>query len=286
MCRVSTPQDRVVKDSNECPQREMETHRLLQQNGCHRHVMMLIDSFETDLFFCVALEYMSHGDLMHAMLGEKPSDVVARALQNPRKILWQLALALQFMHAQGWAHLDVSMENAMFTGLGDIKLCDFGMAHHLPLNTPPYLPLMAVAKTPYRAPELQSQHQVFHAFKSDVFSFGCIAYMLLTRLRPFKEATRADLNFSKRIDRCDYSDLAMLSDADVGFLKTMLRWEPQRCLIADVLQHPWFQPAVPRSLRLPASAAVESKKEQPVDATTTESVSPKLIRTVTERKEQ
>jgi serine/threonine-protein kinase len=112
-------------------------------------------------------------------------------------ILLQMALALEHVHESGFMHLDYKPENLLLTRNGEIRLVDFD------LSLPRYeksQKLGAYGGTPaYMAPEVLSQKPVDH--RADIFSFGVLAYELLTRKRPFvgesaEEVVRKQLDFS------------------------------------------------------------------------------------------
>jgi serine/threonine protein kinase len=71
----------------------------------------------------IVMEFVRGGELFDrvqaAGLGGLPADF-------SRHLFRQLLAALAFMHARGYCHLDVSLENALVTEDDDLKLFDFG----------------------------------------------------------------------------------------------------------------------------------------------------------------
>ena len=85
-------------------------------------------------------------------------------------------------------HLDIKPDNIMLTASQKVKVCDFGVAHQLPLAESPIVeaPRWIFAGTPaYMAPEvIESNH--FDA-RADIFLAE-----RATRMRPFKFAEVID----------------------------------------------------------------------------------------------
>ncbi len=108
----------------------------------------------------------------------------------------QIAAALAFAHERGVIHRDLKTANIRLTPDGRVKVLDFGLAKlvrtapageqtpaHL-LPTDPATAFGMVLGTPqYMSPE-QAQGKEVDA-RSDLFSFGCVLYELLTGRNPF-----------------------------------------------------------------------------------------------------
>ena len=104
----------------------------------------------------------------------------------------QIAAGLAAAHAKGISHRDVKPDNLFLTKDGRVKILDFGLAKVTtpqPGDSTTAGTIMGTAA--YMSPEQARGQDVDQ--RSDIFSFGCVLYEMLTGARAFKGDTSADL---------------------------------------------------------------------------------------------
>jgi serine/threonine protein kinase len=111
----------------------------------------------------------------------------------------QIAAGLAAAHAKGITHRDIKPDNLFITRDGRVKILDFGIAKLTGAQVSGQTATMALntsagtvmGTAAYMSPE-QARGQAVDQ-RSDIFSFGCVLYEMLTGARPFHGDTAADL---------------------------------------------------------------------------------------------
>ena len=123
-----------------------------------------------------------HDELWASMLTKKQFTE-----KDAAYILWQMLSALIYLHNQGVVHRNIRPSNILVKedGKWDIKLIDFDFAKVLPSGENFYLKQSGVDQAPpyYDAPEI---FRGAYDEKCDLWSAGCILYILLSGQPPFQ----------------------------------------------------------------------------------------------------
>ncbi|MCR9117910.1 MAG: serine/threonine protein kinase [bacterium] len=112
-----------------------------------------------------------------------------------REVLDQCADGLSHLHQKGWIHCDVKPDNFLINDDGKIKLIDFSIAQK-PKSALASMFSFSFNSTiagtrSYMSPE-QIRKQNLTA-RSDIYSFGCMVFELLTNKMPFTGSSSDDL---------------------------------------------------------------------------------------------
>ncbi|WP_020207865.1 serine/threonine-protein kinase [Gilvimarinus chinensis] len=121
------------------------------------------------------MEYIDGVDLARKLREEATS--MAQRLQW----LYQIMAGLACAHASGILHRDLKPENILVSRNGNAKLTDFGIAREQQQNTE--LTQAVIGSYAYMSPEQIADEPL--DFKSDLFSFGIVAYSVLLEQHPF-----------------------------------------------------------------------------------------------------
>jgi serine/threonine-protein kinase len=192
---IKTLPDEFSRDSERVARFQREAEALAALNHPNiAHVYGLEESANTR---CIVMELVEGETLQQRLTrGAVP---VEEALQ----IAKQIAEALEAAHERGIIHRDLKPGNIMLTADGKVKVLDFGLAKALQEQQPSNLSnsptMLSAASMPglilgtaaYMSPEQARGQNADH--RSDVFSFGCVLYEMLTGLQAFKGEDVSDL---------------------------------------------------------------------------------------------
>ena len=147
------------------------------------------------------------------------------------------------------------MDNLLLDEDGIVKLCDFGVSHHL--KNPTDLISEQVGTPAYMSPEVL-QSKAFCGKKADVWSLGVCLFAILFGQVPFRASTLQELSLA--IISTPFSFPNDPAEPEVSqevrhLIKMMLCKDPEkRVSIEEVLRHRWLSDC-------PKRMAIFSNKE-------------------------
>jgi DNA-binding response OmpR family regulator len=160
----------------------------------HPSILAIFD-VGTDRGLTYLVTELLHGETLRDRIRSAPLDIPLAI-----EIGIAIAGALSTAHAKGIVHRDVKPSNVFLTTDGGIRVLDFGLAQlprpseetdaegsTITLSTSPGAILGTVG---YMAPEQVRGHAT--DARSDVFSFGCVLYEMVSGRGPFERETAAD----------------------------------------------------------------------------------------------
>ena len=185
----------------------------------------------------------THFLVMELIEGETLADRMVRGripIDDALGIAHQIAEALEAAHEKGIVHRDLKPANVKIAPDDTVKVLDFGLAKALE-NAPATTtlansPTLSVAATQagvilgtaaYMSPEQAKGFPV--DARSDIFSFGCVLYEMLTGKQPFHGETAAEVMASVLVRDTDWSALpANLNPRVTELLRRCLEKNPKR----------------------------------------------------------
>ena len=159
--------------------REVELHQRCRQ--CP-NIVRFKEKFQVGDFHYIVMEYVKGGDLQQYFAAR---DFRPMPLELVRSITLQIANALVYLRKQRIIHRDIKLENILlsnFTEQCKAKLIDFGLAEtlHSQAKTGSRAGTMG-----YVAPEILAGG--LYDLSVDVWSLGCLLYVMLTMMLPFQQ---------------------------------------------------------------------------------------------------
>lgn len=190
-CAADTRLNRTVaiKVLRHAPHAGPERHELTREaelvSGLnHPHICTVHDIGTDEGVDYIVMEYLEGETLQQRLTrGALP---LARAIEY----CTQMVDALDKSHRRGIVHRDIKPANVMLTAVG-VKVLDFGIATRLEGTDPASGSLPVLATPSYGSPE-QLAGQPVDA-RTDIFSFGAVAYEMITGQRAFQGNTPAEV---------------------------------------------------------------------------------------------
>eukprot|EP00467_Chlorarachnion_reptans_P025800 CAMPEP_0114510408 /NCGR_PEP_ID=MMETSP0109-20121206/13771_1 /TAXON_ID=29199 /ORGANISM="Chlorarachnion reptans, Strain CCCM449" /LENGTH=423 /DNA_ID=CAMNT_0001689713 /DNA_START=81 /DNA_END=1352 /DNA_ORIENTATION=+ len=228
----------------------------------HPNVIRFMHSQEDASKILTVLEFAQRGELLDLITGSQNGRLKENTAAS---IISQVAKGLQFCHANGVAHLDVSPENILLTRKWEAKLCDFGLAQ---LMDPSGIVSRShsTGKANYMAPEAYAtkSYQIrrskssdsmnsiqspgkFAGAPADVFSLGIVMFLSVTGVLPYQYPQATDRRFvlvtggKQNLTGLLKRWGIKISEDAIDLLARMLMEDPsERATMREVLSHPWI----------------------------------------------
>uniref|UniRef100_A0AAV1TUB5 AGC protein kinase n=1 Tax=Peronospora matthiolae TaxID=2874970 RepID=A0AAV1TUB5_9STRA len=207
--------------------------KVLEQLDGHPFIVKLYSAFQTahDLHF--VLEYCQGGELFFHLQQQDSHHFDEAAT---RFYAAEVLATLSELHARGIVYRDLKPENVLLDAQGHVKLTDFGFAKQdMKAGQRTY---SFCGSPEYLSPEMVKKDG--HGIETDMWSFGCFIYELLTGAPPF----RCDnmLRLFRLIEQGRVWYPPFLSGHAMSLLKGLLCVNPvSRLTATQAMEHPFFK---------------------------------------------
>jgi tRNA A-37 threonylcarbamoyl transferase component Bud32 len=171
-------------DDPQALKRFMQEYSLISYMKHPNIVQIFERGFAADYAY-IAMEYSPHGDLNKRISNGLDTETAL-------KFLGQIASALACVHELGVIHRDMKPGNILFKEEDCVCITDFGAAklnHHTLADITAHN--MVIGTPHYMSPEQGAGMRLDH--RSDLYSLGVLFYFMLTKRRPFRAASVAQL---------------------------------------------------------------------------------------------
>lgn len=201
----------------------------------HPNIVKFFEVYESRKKYFLVQEFC-HGGTLEKKLKTTTEPMLESEILE---ILWQILLAINYLHKRNIAHRDIKPENFMFTKKGGhfMKLIDLGLAEHFDdsgfhqtMGTPSFM-----------SPQ---SFQGEYNEKCDVWSVGVILYEMMTLKEPFISEDAEEAKF--KICTMDYDHDLILnsnysSDLKDLFNKILCYDQTERLTAGEALRHRVFE---------------------------------------------
>lgn len=142
----------------------------------HPHVTRLFDVYEEEDALYLVMECMEGGELF-----DRIQEVKRFSERDAARAVWQMLLAINYVHSHGIVHRDLKLENFLYDAKGSdhLKLIDFGFSKIWDKNIKMCVSCGTLA---YVAPEVLCKS---YTSQCDMWSLGVIVFILLAGYMPF-----------------------------------------------------------------------------------------------------
>lgn len=240
---------RARTDTSEDPVNEARIMRKLEAKGGHPNIVRFIDSVEDKKSITLIIEKLSTD--LFKVVEERGDRSIPEGLA--KEIFRKIVEATAFLHSNGIAHLDLSLENVLVDPKATLlKLCDFGAAREAKKGQ--LLKGIVPGKLNYAAPEVLAE-EPFDPFAADSYSLGATLFMLLTG-HPLYDLEEDKGKIAAQYASGGYKMLWQLvtaygygqgtpnspSDEAISLISRLMARDPKRRIaVSDVCRHPWFK---------------------------------------------
>ncbi|KAL9888888.1 dual specificity protein kinase monopolar spindle 1 isoform 1-T6 [Glossina fuscipes fuscipes] len=196
---------------------------------------------------------MEKGDSdLNKILQSYSTDLPLYILTN---FLYQMLLAVDYIHQNGVIHSDLKPANFLMIN-GRLKLIDFGIASNIAVDSTSIIKFSQAGTFNYISPEAlidtstgsspmrNNQPKIKISTKSDVWSLGCILYLLLYKRTPFSHIKNINAKvraISSPTHVIEYAPLsAYYPPMLIHMAKNCLQHDPKkRPSCAELLKYPF-----------------------------------------------
>ena len=198
----------------------------------HSSVVELLTYFESDKHVYLVLELCKNGEVFSYL---KRNKVVLNERETAC-VLYQICTGLVYLHSHSILHRDLSLSNILLTRSFQIKIGDFGLATHLSDQLQRHTTICGTLD--FMAPEVFSSDS--QGFYSDIWSLGCIMYILLTGNSPLENSGLKSA--FRKMAACKFVIPTDVSADARDLLGMLLKKSPSdRIVLSNVIEHRFIQ---------------------------------------------
>jgi|Transcript_40522 serine/threonine protein kinase len=219
------------EEALELLEREVVNHHRL---GYHPNIVTFQEVYRAGEELLIVMELCPGGDLYDYVQSKRrlPED-------EARSLFIQILKGLYWCHKQGIVNRDIKLDNILMTeDHSQIKICDFG---HSKNTLGSSLAKTALGTPGYIAPEVMTSPTTYDGQKADVWSLGCMLYIMLCGKFPFMDKNQDIMAITMKCLKGEYMQPMHVSEECRAFIQSMLTPDPEkRSSLTELLKHDWI----------------------------------------------
>lgn len=206
----------------------------------HPYIVKLFELYEDNFYLYLVMEECKGGELFDR-LAQRAKSKNMYSESEAAEIMIKIMGAINYCHSHGVCHRDLKPENILLTDnndLGTIKIADFGLSRIFSNDNK--IMTSIVGTTYYMAPEVL---RCKYTEKCDIWSLGCILFIMLSGRPPFHSKNEEDLikKIKAKSYTFNYPEFQNISKEAKDLITKMLCDEDKRLSAQEVLNHNWFK---------------------------------------------
>lgn len=230
------------EDSKTYPNK-IEESNLIDEISGKKYIVELYDAKIIDKAHLQVYEFIEGRELFGVIIDNKGFKI-----EKVKLFTKQIALALKYLHDNGIAHGDISLENIIIDRLKlNVKLIDFGLSYYNRGIYPIIHDKRTCGKTGYVSKERKNNPN-YSPFLDDVYSLGVVSFCMLFGVPPYnkigdkfwKYIMKYGFNFiinKIHKSKVNSSDISLID----SFFSKLICTEEKRITINEVLSHDFLK---------------------------------------------
>ena len=219
-----------IKKLNERKKKKIRNEINILSKLRHKFINQILDTFSTDKYIFIVMEYICADLLSFIRKREKLSENISKS------IFKQIIEGLKYINKKKIVHRDIKLDNILIDLNNTVKICDFGVSKKISEDE---LMIDHCGTPGYIAPEIY-KNKGYEGFQCDIWSAGVTLYYMLSGTQPFRAYSLKEME--KKVVKGEFEEIKNISAEANDLIKKMLQIDPdKRIRINEILNHPWLK---------------------------------------------
>lgn len=177
---------------------------------------------------CIVSPWMQNGDLKHYLSVSRDKSRIL--------LLSDVASGLEYLHKSNVVHADLKANNVLVSNTGRAMITDFGISR-IVLTSVDSTTGISTGTHNWTAPEVMINDKYKPTFESDIWSFACLCFEVITGEKPFNEYGGPQL-MSAFLTSKTLNPMQVASDNDKCHITTYMKELLEKCWDHSIERRP------------------------------------------------